>query len=51
MSVKFPKDFYWGAATSAHQIEGGLKNNWTEWEKEHAKVESEFYKKGGKKIF
>lgn len=51
MSVKFPKDFYWGAATSAHQIEGGLKNNWTEWEKEHAKVESEFYKKGGKRSF
>ncbi|MFA5623164.1 MAG: family 1 glycosylhydrolase [Candidatus Dojkabacteria bacterium] len=29
---KFPKDFLWGAATSSHQIEGGLTNNWSEWE-------------------
>jgi beta-glucosidase len=32
----FPKDFLWGAATSAHQVEGGTKNNWTQWEKENA---------------
>jgi beta-glucosidase len=51
MSSPFPKNFCWGAATSAHQIEGDLKNNWTEWEKEHAKVESEYYKKGGKRAF
>lgn len=51
MSSIFPKDFYWGAATSAHQVEGGLKNNWSEWEKEHAKVESEFYERGGKRSF
>ena len=25
--------FYWGAATSAHQVEGGNENDWTEWEK------------------
>ena len=29
--------FYWGAATSSHQIEGGNSNDWTEWEKTHAK--------------
>ena len=29
----FPKNFYWGCATSAHQIEGGLINDWSEWEK------------------
>lgn len=28
--------FFWGAATSAHQVEGGNKNDWTEWEKENA---------------
>lgn len=34
---KFPKDFLWGAATSAHQAEGGNTNNWSEWEKKNAK--------------
>jgi beta-glucosidase len=43
MSKSFPKDFYWGASTSAHQIEGRLTNNWTEWEKDHAIEESRFY--------
>jgi len=32
MSLKFPKDFYWGAATSSHQIEGNTHNDWSEWE-------------------
>ncbi len=32
----FPKDFYWGSSTSAHQVEGGNINDWTEWEKENA---------------
>lgn len=32
----FPKDFLWGAATSAHQVEGGNHNDWTEWEKANA---------------
>ncbi len=31
--LKFPSNFFWGCATSAHQIEGGLLNDWTEWEK------------------
>ena len=26
--------FFWGAATSAHQVEGGNKNDWTEFERE-----------------
>lgn len=36
-SYKFPKRFLWGAATSAHQVEGGLHNQWTVWELDHAK--------------
>jgi beta-glucosidase len=36
MNNKFPKDFLWGAATSAHQVEGNNHNDWTEWEKENA---------------
>ncbi len=30
--LKFPRGFYWGGATAAHQVEGGMKNDWTEWE-------------------
>jgi beta-glucosidase len=35
--LKFPDGFLWGAATSAHQVEGGTKNDWTEWEVKNAK--------------
>ena len=28
----FPSKFFWGCATSAHQIEGGLTNDWSQWE-------------------
>ncbi|MCX6765800.1 MAG: glycoside hydrolase family 1 protein [Candidatus Moranbacteria bacterium] len=33
---QFPKDFFWGAATSAHQVEGNNVNNWSQWERENA---------------
>jgi beta-glucosidase len=36
---QFPKNFFWGCATSAHQIEGGLTNDWTEWEKSAHRTE------------
>ncbi|KKT40000.1 MAG: Beta-glucosidase [Candidatus Giovannonibacteria bacterium GW2011_GWA2_44_13b] len=32
LKLEFPKGFLWGAATSAHQVEGGNHNDWTEWE-------------------
>ena len=32
----FSAGFYWGTATSAHQVEGGNHNDWTEWEKANA---------------
>jgi len=28
-TLKFPKAFYWGTATSAYQVEGGIKNDWS----------------------
>ena len=34
---KFPDGFLWGAATAAHQVEGGSRNDWSEWEKKNAK--------------
>jgi len=37
MKLEFPKNFYWGAATSSHQVEGNNHNDWSEWEKENAK--------------
>ena len=36
MKYKFPDNFLWGAATASHQIEGGLTNNWTNWESSNA---------------
>lgn len=29
---KLPKDFLWGASTSAYQVEGNSRTQWTEWE-------------------
>src|SRR3989338_5301524 len=36
MKLEFPKNFLWGTATSAHQVEGGNHNDWTEWEAQNA---------------
>jgi len=41
----FPKNFFWGASTSSHQVEGNLVNSWTEWEKEYSVEKSEECKK------
>ncbi len=32
----FPVGFLWGSATSAHQVEGNNRNDWTEWEGWHS---------------
>ncbi len=31
--MSFPHDFWWGCATSSHQVEGGNDNDWTRWER------------------
>ncbi len=32
--LQFPKSFFWGAATSSYQVEGGnINSDWWEWEK------------------
>ncbi|MCX6702636.1 MAG: family 1 glycosylhydrolase [Candidatus Wolfebacteria bacterium] len=36
MNFQFPKGFFWGSATSAHQVEGGNINDWSAWEKANA---------------
>jgi len=36
-SLTFSKKFLWGAAVSAHQVEGDNHNQWSEWEKHNAK--------------
>ena len=31
--MEFPKQFIWGTATAAHQVEGNCINNWSVFEK------------------
>ncbi|MBI4779178.1 glycoside hydrolase family 1 protein, partial [Candidatus Falkowbacteria bacterium] len=31
--LKFPVGFLWGVSTSAYQIEGGITNDWSQWER------------------
>ena len=39
--IEFPKDFLWGAATSAYQVEGNNTNSdWWPWEKKTGKPQS-----------
>lgn len=38
--LKFPKNFLWGASTSAYQIEGGITNDWTAWEVSRKRLKS-----------
>ena len=42
----FPKDFLWGVSTSAYQIEGGIVNDWSVWEKSPKRLQQ--LKKMGK---
>jgi beta-glucosidase len=41
MAIQFPKDFLWGAATAAYQVEGNNdRSDWWHWEKEAGKENS-----------
>lgn len=37
---EFPPNFFWGASTASHQVEGGNHNQWSVWELEVAKEQA-----------
>ncbi len=37
---QFPKNFFWGASTASHQVEGGNHNQWSVWELSVAKEQA-----------
>ncbi|MEM2142277.1 MAG: family 1 glycosylhydrolase [Candidatus Thorarchaeota archaeon] len=37
-ALVFPSGFLWGSAASAHQTEGGNRNDWSEWERIPGKI-------------
>lgn len=43
--ASFPDNFFWGAATSAHQVEGNNHNDWSEREKSEKRIK--YLKKRG----
>jgi beta-glucosidase len=41
VALTFPKGFFWGAATAAHQVEGGNSNNdWWRWETNAGRIKN-----------
>lgn len=40
MNKPFPKDFFWGASTSSHQVEGNNYNSWSVWEESHENIQN-----------
>jgi len=39
----FPDGFWWGCATSSHQVEGHCDNDWTQWERDPRKIHDGTY--------
>ena len=36
--LRFPRNFSFGSATSAHQVEGGSDDDWSDWERDAARI-------------